>query len=295
MMKAFLRLLVSSVLVIWLFWWIGAEVVWSQFRNISLIWLGVAVLALTLSTYSMARRWQITAHALGLELTYSAAVKEYYAALFCNAVLPGGIMGDISRAVRLRHAGDMSRAAQSVLAERLIGQVAMVAILGMGLTAALIVPGGIVWPTRTVSFLALGSILSVAGIAFLSVLESMRGFMGLCIALVSRSNVSLHALGAACALLLGLYACARATGTAVTFEAVVTVLPLIFCAMVVPLSVAGWGWREGTAAAVFPLFGATPQAGVAAGLCFGAVMLAAALPGALFVVRQTSKSGLDSV
>jgi uncharacterized membrane protein len=49
--------------------------------------------------------------------------------------------------------------------------------------------------------------------------------------------------------------------------------------MLVPLSVAGWGYREGAAAAVFPLIGASAAAGVSASVVFGAVMLGASLPG----------------
>jgi len=66
---------------------------------------------------------------------------------------------------------------------------------------------------------------------------------------------------------------------------VVTLIPLILTAMLIPLSVAGWGWREGAAAALFPLAGAAPDAGLAASAAFGALMLAAAMPGALWLTR----------
>lgn len=92
-----------------------------------------------------------------------------------------------------------------------------------------------------------------------------------------------HALLATGLLIFSLYACARATGTVIPPEGWATVLPLILCAMLIPLSVAGWGWREAAAAALMPMIGAAPAAGIALGLCYGALMFLASLPAVFFV------------
>ncbi len=285
MMGRMARFAGSLALLAVVLWWVGAGNVWAQLRDVSFAWLAVALVALTASTFSMARRWQITAQALGLDLPYRSALREYYVALLGNAVLPGGVVGDVGRAIRLRHNGDLSRAAQSVLAERLIGQAAMVLILTSALTIVLILPGGIEWPAYSVLSLTVTLALGLGLVGTTLVLRRTRDFTRMCLHLLAQPIITLHALGAACALIVALYACARATGTVMPFEAVFTILPLVFCAMLVPLSIAGWGWREGAAAALFPLFGATPEAGIAMGLCYGALMIVAALPGAGFVLR----------
>ncbi|MEM6761226.1 MAG: hypothetical protein AAF601_17275 [Pseudomonadota bacterium] len=59
---------------------------------------------------------------------------------------------------------------------------------------------------------------------------------------------------------------------------------MILIAMLSPLSVGGWGWREGAAAALFPLIGEAPSAGVAAGVAYGATVLVAALPATLIIL-----------
>jgi hypothetical protein len=56
-------------------------------------------------------------------------------------------------------------------------------------------------------------------------------------------------------------------------------LPLTLAAMLIPLTIAGWGLREGAAAALWPLAGIAPEAAVAASVVFGIAALAAALPG----------------
>lgn len=55
----------------------------------------------------------------------------------------------------------------------------------------------------------------------------------------------------------------------------------------------GWGWREGAAAALFPLIGATPSAGIATGVAYGAMMMIAAIPGLFFVWRLGAAHKLE--
>jgi uncharacterized membrane protein YbhN (UPF0104 family) len=86
--------------------------------------------------------------------------------------------------------------------------------------------------------------------------------------------------------LAGFAFCARAVGVVLPLPAVLTLIPLILTAMLIPLSIAGWGWREGAAAALFPLAGATPEAGLAASAAFGAVLLVSALPGLVWITRE---------
>ena len=51
-------------------------------------------------------------------------------------------------------------------------------------------------------------------------------------------------------------------------------------AMLIPLSVAGWGWREAGSALAFTAIGLSASQGVAVSLTYGAVVFLASLPGA---------------
>ncbi|WP_170789228.1 lysylphosphatidylglycerol synthase transmembrane domain-containing protein [Ruegeria lacuscaerulensis] len=281
------RILGSLALLGGLLWFSAAGDVWARLRETDLYWVLVAFVALTCSTLSMARRWQLTAGALGLELSYFGAVREYYLSLLANSALPGGVVGDVSRAIRTRHYGDLKNATQSVLAERLLGQAALLAIVFGGLFWALLIPGGIAWPTATGWLIAAALAVAAGLVIWLAKVRMTAGFTRFFLGLLSRRDITAHAVFAAVLLILGLYACARATGTSLPPEACYTILPLVLCAMIVPLSIAGWGWREGAAAALFPLAGATPEAGIAMGICYGAVMLLAALPAIGFLFLST--------
>lgn len=296
------KLVGSALLLIGLFWWSDTDEIARRLRGADPLWLMLGFVALTLTTLSMAHRWQITARVLGLEISYRHAVREYYLAQLINALLPGGVAGDVSRAFRIRTTGDLRRAGQSVMAERLVGQIAMFSILGFGLlgvsSGLFVLAGdpsseagqGVNW--RLMAILMFMVVLVIAvGLFVAARLSSFADeLVRLLWAVLSRGAVLVHALGAALLLIVSLYACARATGTRIPVEGWFTILPLVFCAMLIPLSVAGWGWREGAAAALFPLIGASPDAGIAMGVCYGALMLLAACPALLVWLRLPDRS-----
>lgn len=289
MIRRFAHLAASLAVLALALWWVSFEEVFARLKLAEPLWLALAFACLTLSTLSMTRRWTAIAETLGLEIRFGVALREYYLALAMNAFLPGGIVGDVSRAIRMRRVGDLKRAAKSVIAERVLGQAGLLIILAFGMIWALTVPGDMAWPSSTQLGIVFALTAGAVTLILLVCIPATAPFVRLCARLLMRPVIASHAILAACLLIFALYACARATGSILPFEAAVTVLPLVLCAMLVPLSVAGWGWREGAAAALFPLFGATPEAGVAMGICYGAMALLAALPGAAFALTPTVK------
>ena len=247
-------------------------------------WLAAAVLAVNLQTVLSALRWRLTASALGQPITPGYAIGEYYLAQLINQTLPGGVLGDASRAVRARHSADLLRSGQAVVIERLAGQIA----LGAVLLPALVVTGKGLWALGAVAVVSVG--VSVAG-----ALPKLRALMKpLQLALLGRAvrnhQIALAVSIVACNLASFAF-CAYAIGAALPLSAIVTLVPLILSAMLVPLSIAGWGWREGAAAALFPLAGATPGAGLAASAAFGAILLLSALPGLAWLARRQDITG----
>ncbi len=293
-MRRAVNIIVSVVVLALVLWWADTGAVVGRLRGASPTWLALAGLALTVVTLLMAKRWQIIAHAVEIDIDYARAVAEYYIAQLVNLVLPGGVVGDVARAVRVRQKGDLTRAAQSVAADRIVGQVVMFTALGFGLIIALLVPGGIAWPAVTWIGIAAGIGMG----AVVSVLSRRDGVTARFLRLILRllQNLRLLALSLLIAVLLifSLYACARATGTAIPHTGWFTLIPLVLSAMLVPLSIGGWGWREGAAAALFPLIGASSDAGIAMGIAFGGVMMIAALPGLYFGMRASPAASLPS-
>ena len=282
-----LKVFVSVGVVGALIWWVGAEGILTRLRAVDTLWIVGALVALTLATLSMARRWQLVARELSLHISFPFAVREYYIAQLANSLLPGGIVGDVGRAFRVRKKADLKRAAESVIVERLLGQVALFAVLIAGLLVALMIPGGIAWPGWT--WAGIAACIAI-GIGLPRAPSLVGRLSAQAYALYRRPEPILHGILTSAALIFGFYACARATGTVLPLAAWTTLIPLILCAMLIPLSIGGWGWREGAAAALFPLAGASAEAGVATGLVYGAAIIISALPAGLILLVEASRT-----
>lgn len=257
-------------------------------------WLLAALLATNLQTVLSALRWRLTAARLGQALPVRRAIGEYYLAQLVNQTVPGGVLGDAARAVRARQ-DSLATSALAVAIERLAGQVALlvVTLCGLALSIALAGPGGPAWLPGAQTVAAVAGGAAGLGLAIWAGSRvrprAARAFwQAVQTALLARAVWPRQAvLGLAivsCNLATFAF-CARATGTMLALGAILTLVPLILTAMVVPLSFAGWGLREGAAAGLLPLAGPSPEAAVAASLAFGTMVLVGSLPGALVLLR----------
>ncbi|WP_088652622.1 lysylphosphatidylglycerol synthase transmembrane domain-containing protein [Marinibacterium profundimaris] len=246
-------------------------------------WLLAALVALILQTALSALRWQIVARAFGIGMRLRQAMAEYFLAQAVNQSLPGGVLGDVGRAVRARGAAGLARAGQSVLVERLWGQAALFALLVAGVAGVTLAPGGLRLPDPLVLGVALAALIAgAAGLILMRARALPDRAMRMRDALLLPGSwpwPALLSLGTATMNLLAFAFCARATGTDLGPAAVLALVPVILFTMVLPVSVSGWGLREGAAAALFPLAGASAEAGLAASVAFGLVFLVSALPG----------------
>ena len=94
-------------------------------------------------------RWRLVAGRLGLVVPPGVAVAAYYRSQLLNATLPGGVAGDVHRAVRHgTAAGGLGLGLRSVGWERALGQLVQVAL---ALTVLVAVPSPVRPPGRVVA------------------------------------------------------------------------------------------------------------------------------------------------
>ena len=117
--------LVAGVTMLWFLWReLGAAPFEDGLRAVTWQALVAAITLTALTTICSAWRWRVVAQALGAGIGLPGATGAYYRSLFLNSVLPGGILGDVHRAVTQgRRAGDVAQGVRAVGWERLCGQV----------------------------------------------------------------------------------------------------------------------------------------------------------------------------
>lgn len=267
---------------------------WEYLRTTDPRWLALAALALTVQTLLSALRWRMTAAQLGLHIPAVFALREYYLAQVVNQSLPGGVVGDASRAVRLRGQAGLRVSAQAVVFERVAGQAGLLAVLLCGLGIGLLGPTDLVWP-RWIGLAVLVTCVVavlVAGIgAFMpAVRQFAQGFSHAVWAREVRAQQVILSVATALCNVAAFVLCALALGVSMPVAAMAALVPLILFAMVLPLSVAGWGLREGAAAALFPVMGASAAEGLATSVAFGLIFLATTLPGIIVPLLAPAKT-----
>ena len=259
-MTTALRLAAAAVTLAVLVWQLGTGPFLDGLHAVDAGALAAASALAALTTVCCAWRWRVVARGLGVELPLGTAVAAYYRSIFLNVTLPGGVLGDVHRGV--------SHGLRAVVWERSAGQVVQVVLT----VAVLLVLASPVRPVMP--FVALG-LLIVAAVALARRPRPPALQAWPAIALASALVVVGHAATFVIA--------ARTAGATAPASELLPLALLVLLVAALP-NVAGWGPREGAAAWVFAAAGLGASLGVATGVVYGVMVLAASLPGAAVLV-----------
>jgi uncharacterized membrane protein YbhN (UPF0104 family) len=282
------RLIVAATVLWLLVRQLGAAPFMDGLRAIT--WPAVmAAAALTaLATVCSAWRWRLVARTLGFGMGLSFAVCAYYRSQFLNLVLVGGFLGDVHRGVRQgRRAGDVALGLRAVGWERLFGQVVQAAVT---VVVLLTVPS----PVRPALPYVLAGIAGVAGCAALILRSALRhgqsqlartagvisDDLRLLLAPDACLKIALSSVLVVAAHTTTFVIAARVAGCTAPLGELIALLMVVQTVVVIPLSVGGWGPREGAAAWAFAAAGLGAATGVTVTTLYAVLMLAALTPGA---------------
>jgi uncharacterized protein (TIRG00374 family) len=309
-----LEALVSGILLAAILHWAGIHRVLHEHSRTQLRWFLPAVAVSVATVPLMALRWRLLLSAKGIDAPLAWLTRTYFVALFAGQFLPAAIGGDAVRAVELgRRTRDAPEAVASVLIDRLVGLVSLVVLA----VAAVVVGGG---SARRPGVIAAEAAFGVAAAGTLALLFSsrLRGVVaraleprsdGRRLAAGGRFYDALHsyrghtgvlALVGALALVVQLARVGviglltRALGLDVPASVVLLTGPVVFAALVLPVSLNGIGVREGVFVYFLHGYAARPQA-VALGLAFYAAGTITALGGAAVLAVRFARHGIGAV
>ena len=294
-----IRWLISVTVIGFVIGSVDANALWREIARFSPYVLLPALMLTVVQVALSAWRWRYTVNRLGLTLDYGVAVREYYLATFLNQVLPGGVLGDANRAWRHGSgSGERLSAVHGVAIERLSGQLVLVLIVVISVTG-LFASGQLttvywsdgVWLVAGIVsvFFAIGLVMKTGVQDYLQRLRH-----DLSLALLNRAALPVQIASSLLVLAsyLGVFLClAWGLGylESVASVAIITSLgSILLLSMVIPLTVAGWGIREGAAAVLWPMAGLPAEQGVALSVGYGALVLVSSLPGVLFLFGSSS-------
>jgi uncharacterized membrane protein YbhN (UPF0104 family) len=298
--------LAAAVTVLWFLWrHLGTAPFKAGLRAVTWQAVVAAVVLTALTTVCSAWRWRVAARALGIGIDLPAAVRYYYRSLFLNSVLVGGVVGDVHRGViHGRRNGDVVLGLRAVAWERLSGQIIQAVVTAI----VLITQPSPVRPALPYVLAGIAAVAGVGGCAALIARHTGRG---------CRSRLTRAARAVADDLRHGMLApqvwprlvlasvlivaghtatfviAARVAGSTAPTGELLALLMVVQAATVIPLSVGGWGLREGAAAWAFAAAGLGAATGVTIATLYAVLMLISVAPGAGLLLRDAVRRRRD--
>jgi uncharacterized protein (TIRG00374 family) len=264
-------------------------------KNVDITMIIYTIILLTIQVFIATTRWQLVLKCQKIMLKYKNTLQILWSGLFFNQAMPSSVGGDVIRGYYLKKQGmTLGRATLGVLMDRLFGMVGLVVLVLASLPLLFelvndpIARSGVLLIALSVTLALLFVFFTDKFPGNFSHLRVIRGFYSLsqngrhCIAeyyhglviLIISVLIHLVSVVAVMTMAIGL-------GLDIEWGGLLLMVPLVGLIMVVPISIAGWGVREGVMVVGFGYLGVAPEAALALSILYGLLVLIVALPGGI--------------
>jgi len=292
------KLAVSVGLLGYLFRQTDFNLLWQTFRAVSWPPLLIAILFLALFQGVSALRWQIVASFLGFSKPYKYFLNIYLIGVYFNTFLPGLLGGDLVRVFYLVRDGCSKTVASfSILYDRGFG------LLGALLLLLVFLPleGGFLPPLGQKALLVLSAVLLAGAVLLAIFLRFLRRRIShelfQTATRITRLErfVILFLLGLMVQVLYNIHVffLGQSLGLEVSWPKYFLIIPLMGILASLPISLGGFGVREGTLSYLLGLLGYPTEVGVALGFLTYGVNLLAGFCGWVCYLRSGRKEGKE--
>jgi len=262
-------------------------------------WWAAGLLLAVLVQVVAGIRWAELARPLGFEFPRWLFVRRFFEGMFFSLCLPSSIGGDVVKAYRI---GDTTPrrllAGCTVLADRLTGLSALAVLGGAALAArkyelslpmTLLVAGGLLAVALAAFLLALAFLDTIVG---LLPEGPGRRFLSQLLPYQQRPSLIAKAIGWSFLVQAGgavsVAVSARALGVEQPLSVWFSVVPLVALAMVLPISIGGFGVRENATAFLLSEQGVPVDRAVGVALLWGLSQIAIGLVGGVLFMLDRS-------
>ncbi len=248
-------------------------------------------------------RWQIIAHICNIQYRLRDAVELCFIGTFFNQMLLSSIGGDAVRVYRLyRNGFSISKSFNSILLDRIMAVFALVLLSIIGFT----ILGWSTMPMELSGILLAIVVLALAGLVVLlfadriplphsishlrlisSLIQISADARHLLLSPVEIIKVSVASIIVQIAASTAFWLLGYYVGLNVDFFMCIAIFPLAMTLTILPISVAGWGVREGAIVMAFNLVGGNSAEALITSILFGLATAIAALPGTIFWFKSS--------
>lgn len=280
---------------------VNLEALGARLSHLNPFWIAAALIVQAVQVGIQAFRWREIAIACGAQLTSRMALRINFIAQFFNQVLPSTIGGDAARIWLLaRVGGGWARATYSVLIDRLAGifALALIVILCLPWTLTIVADPVARAILLLISAAAIGGFFFFIGIGVVRLPLLTRWAPTRHLVEVSqivwRLCRSWHALGFVGILSLAVHAMSVASAwclvqsvaASASFFLLLFIIPPVILIATVPVSIAGWGLREGSMIVAFSYAGLAAGDGLSVSVLIGITALVTGATGGIVWIQS---------
>lgn len=299
-----LRVFISVSLIAFLLSIANLTELWEALKSASIWFLLIALVLAFSRVFISAFRWRIMLSPKGMRVPFVSLTSFYFVGSFFNMFLPTVLGGDVVRGYELaRYSRRAVDSAATVLMERIIGFLALFLICWISLLIGFQKLEG----TNILVFIGVMSFAFIVTLVVLFNARLMQRILSLT-RIIKRWNVegrlketfnSVHAFARARGVMfkafvvslvfqfvgiISTYVISEALGLGVPLVYFLMVMPIIWVIMMVPISIAGLGVREGAFVLFFTQQGvSTENALLLSLLFFGLTVVIALVGGIIFL------------
>jgi uncharacterized protein (TIRG00374 family) len=301
MLKLIVKILITLAILFVIARNIDLAAVLNVVRGMQTKYLLLALLMQLLSAAIASYRWYLIMQRLSFKQGPMFFLQSYLKGSFFNQALPGGIGGDAYRVLECSKLQNSRKPAfYGVLLDRILG---LIGILLLNLIANIAYPdllpaaifhllnvialGGI---TAVIVFAMLGKIDRFATYKFTRHLHEISADLRRvyhdpkAIALHSVISVLIHFVS-----MLAVYFLGIGVGLNYGLLTFLVLVPPVMLLTIAPISLAGWGVREGGMIGLFMLVGADKTLVLSMSVLYGLILIAASLPGLYLFLMSRHK------
>ena len=304
-------LVVTGLAVAYILWHVDLRETAHVLVNASAGWWLASFGIWVVTVWPLAWRWQRLLASSGIHERLSWLVRTTFVAYAAAQVLPTSLGGDASRIYETarRHPGSRGPVAGTVLLERALGGAATLLLAAAGFLLAIgnYDVGGYVWVELAFVVLSVVGAFVLFSTSLHPIMHRARpGLQRLRVeALLRDVYLAVHAYRTRLRLLGGVFAltvvvqaarvlaiwCAgKAVGVDLSPRPYYVMGPLLFLVMLVPFTINGLAVRESFFVSFLGTLGVSADQAFSAGFLFFLVTVAAALPGAFIVARESLRA-----
>lgn len=300
-LRAFIKILFSLAMLAVLFHEIHIKEVLPYLKSINVSLFSTAVFALFIGNLIAIFRWTLIMRTLGAPHAPLFYLRSYFVGLMFNQVLPSSIGGDGYRMIEITKLNITKRLAiTSVLADRIIGFTGLIipALITLPFTQQLLPHKLFLFATLLTVFCT-ACVIGVYCLRYIRIRfceRYLRWFYDLshtvATSFESGSDLFFKLLLSILTNFLNtvsFYFIALALGVPCQFVDFIIIIPLVSLIMMLPISMAGWGIREGAMVYFGALIGIAHPASLAISLLSGLILIINSIPGFYYYFIRRDK------